>query len=65
MKRHVNTIHKVEKYHKCESCGKAFSRAGNLKRHVDTIHKEEIPNDVEIQEDNEFEISGNNQFVSN
>ena len=25
--------------HKCESCGKLFSQAGNLKIHIHTVHE--------------------------
>ncbi len=28
----------VKKIKKCDSCGKAFSPAGNLKTHINTVH---------------------------
>ena len=28
----------VKKDHKCDSCGKAFSFAGDLKRHIKAVH---------------------------
>ena len=28
----------VKKNHKCDSCGKEFSQAGNLKKHINTVH---------------------------
>ena len=38
MKIHINTIHNGEKDHKCDSCGKAFSHAGDLKKHTKQVH---------------------------
>ena len=38
LKRHINSVHNGQKDHKCDSCGKAFSRAGHLKRHIDSVH---------------------------
>ena len=29
-KIHINAVHKVQKDHKCDSCGKAFSQARSL-----------------------------------
>ena len=28
----------VKKNHKCESCGKEFSRAGHMKKHINLVH---------------------------
>ena len=39
------SVHKGQKNPKCESCGKSFSKAKNLKRHIHTVyegHKEHI-----------------------
>ena len=38
MRDHINSVHNVQKDHKCDSCGKAFSKAGNLKRHINSAH---------------------------
>ena len=38
MKIHINSVHNGQKDHKCESGGKSFSRAENLKRHIHTVH---------------------------
>ena len=27
-----------QKDHKCDSCGKAFSQARDLKKHIDSVH---------------------------
>ena len=34
LKMHIKTIHGGHKDYKCESCGKSFSQAENLKRHT-------------------------------
>ena len=33
------TVHNVQKYHKCESCGKTFSQSGSLKVRINSVHK--------------------------
>ena len=33
------TIHEGQKAYICESCGKSFSEAQNLKRHIQTVHE--------------------------
>ena len=38
MKTHINSVHNGEKDHKCDSCEKAFSRAGHLKIHINAVH---------------------------
>ena len=37
MKSHINSVHYGKKDHKCDSCGKTFSIAVNLKKHIDTV----------------------------
>ena len=39
MWRHIHTVHEGQKDNKCESCGKLFSQAANLKRHIHLIHE--------------------------
>ena len=39
LERHLHTVHDGYKDHKCESCGKSFSLAGELKRHIGKIHE--------------------------
>ena len=38
LKRHINTVHNGQKDHKCDSCGKLFSKPCNLKIHISTVH---------------------------
>ena len=35
----IYTVHEDRQNHKCESCGKSFSQAGNLKRHSLIVHE--------------------------
>ena len=37
--RHIHIVHGGLKDYKCESFGKSFTRAHNLKRHIQTIHE--------------------------
>ena len=39
LKRHINRIHEGGYNHKCDSCGKFFTVAENLKAHIKTIHE--------------------------
>ena len=34
LKKHIDSVHNVQKDHKCDSCGKAFSSARYLKTHI-------------------------------
>ena len=36
--KHINSVHNSQKDYKCDSCGKAFSLAGDLKRHINAVH---------------------------
>ena len=36
--KHINRVHIKQKDHNCDSGGKAFSSAGDLKRHIKTVH---------------------------
>ena len=36
----LTSVHKGQKNPKCESCGKSFSKAKNLKRHIHTVHED-------------------------
>ena len=33
-----NSVHNSQKNYKCDSCGKSFNQAGNLKRHIKSVH---------------------------
>ena len=35
---HLKIVHENKKHHKCDSCGKSFSVAGDLKRHINAVH---------------------------
>ena len=34
----THAVHNGQKDHKCDSCEKLFSQAGNLKKHIDEVH---------------------------
>ena len=36
--RHINSVHNGQTDHKCDSCGKTFSRKDSLKTHINSIH---------------------------
>ena len=38
LKQHINLVHNGQKDYKCDSCGKAFSRANSLKIHIISVH---------------------------
>ena len=38
MKTHINLVHNGKKDHNCDSCGKSFSQAEDLKRHIYSVH---------------------------
>ena len=38
LRGHIKTIHKGKKF-KCNSCGKSFTQAGNLRVHIKTVHE--------------------------
>ena len=40
----INTIREGHKDYKCESCGKSFSEAGNLRKHILKVHEGNIEN---------------------
>ena len=35
----IYTVHEDRQNHKCESCGKSFSQAGNFKKHIQKGHR--------------------------
>ena len=35
---HINSVHNIQEDRKCDSCGKSFSQAGNLKKHINVVH---------------------------
>ena len=37
--KHTEDLEQGHKSHKCESCGKLFSAAQNLKNHIHTVHE--------------------------
>ena len=37
--KHVDSVHKKEKYHNCGICDKKFSHSCDLKRHVKKVHE--------------------------
>ena len=39
LKRHIVAVHDGKKDHQCDSCGKAFSQAGDLKQHIHGVHE--------------------------
>ena len=38
MKKHIDGVHNGKKDHNCDSCGKSFSQAEDLKRHIYSVH---------------------------
>ena len=48
-KRHLVTHSKV-KAHKCDTCGKCFTRKGNLTRHIKSVHTKESQYECEVCE---------------
>ena len=34
----MKVAHENKKLHKCDSCKKTFSQAGNLKTHINSVH---------------------------
>ena len=39
MQKDIDIVHEDQKDYKCDSCGKLFSQAGDLKRHIGKIHE--------------------------
>ena len=37
--KYINSVHNGQKDYKCDSCGKALSRAQSLKIHINSVHK--------------------------
>ena len=35
---HINSVHNGQNDHKCDSYGKAFSKAAHLKRHINSVN---------------------------
>merc|ERR1712001_815847 len=46
LKRHA--IDEYKKDHTCESCGKSFANAGDLKKHINIIHEGKSGNTLQI-----------------
>ena len=38
LKIHINSVHNGQKDHKCDSCGKVFSKSAILKQHTNAVH---------------------------
>ena len=45
LKKHINSVHKGKKDHKCDSCEKVFSEAGTLNRHINKMHEYKVHED--------------------
>ena len=39
LKKHIRYVHEGVKNHKCEKCGKAFTKPGELKIHISSVHE--------------------------
>ena len=44
---HIDSVHNCQKDHKCNSCGKSFSQAENLKKHINSVHNGQKDNKCE------------------
>ena len=40
LKSHIYVVHEKHRDHECDTCGKSFGRAGDLKEHIETVHNE-------------------------
>ena len=68
MRRHINSVHNGQKDHKCDSCGKLFSQAGNLKKHIISVHngQKDLKYDCKVEPmDLDNTISNSNQKTPN
>ena len=41
LEKHINSVHKGVKNHKCTICDKAFSESGSVRNHIKTVHRGE------------------------
>ena len=37
LKKHINAVHKGQKNHNCDTCGKSFSGARRLRNHINSV----------------------------